>query len=118
MKTDIKLKSQRFKIESPSHSLKVQEMLFSLGYGWGANKSKRLEHTSQPCLYANADGHMLYSDDDGGTFRYFETQTQYKYIDTTWMNPEAYKLPTIIVKGKKYLEAEVIMALMNLQEVP
>ena len=70
-----KFQAMKFRVENEEHSRKIQEHLFSLGYGWGIT-IKQLLWLSEKFLYTTNLGEIMF----GSNLSYFNEDNSTEYV--------------------------------------
>lgn len=66
-------KSLKFRIANPDQSVRLQEVLFKLGYKW-YNSGHVPRNTFAPCIFAESNGEIAYNNDVGGFAEYSDIE--------------------------------------------
>lgn len=87
--------AMKFRVESPEHSKKIQEHLFSLGYRWNVEKGDIVRIYDEDSLYTNTEGHVTWSSLVVNGEYHFEKQTHPEY---TLVEHTTYSVEPVPVK--------------------
>lgn len=106
--------NMKFRVNSPEHSKKIQEHLFTLGYKWICETHFVVEKTDKPFLYTEEDGKITYGTNED----YFKNSMHKEHtLQETTSYTLVEKKETLTIDGKTYDKEAVLKRLAELEQL-